>query len=68
VVGGVDREPFAHGPAVLVAAAAGSIASRSPMDRPSSLLPSLNGRLVRWNVLPWSAERRIEALPAHSLV
>ncbi len=62
------HNPFLRVPRYSVLWSAGSITSFSPMDRPSSLLPSLNGRLVRSKVLPWSVERRIEPLPAHSLV
>ena len=37
----------------------GSTAMRSPLPRPASLPPNLMGTLVRWNVRPWSEERRM---------
>src|SRR5450759_4561789 len=48
--------------------ALGSTAIRSPLPRPFSLPPNLNGTLVRWKVLPRSAERRIAPSGVRGLV
>src|SRR5271157_3842070 len=46
----------------------GSTVMRSPLPRPSSLPPNLNGTLVRAKVLPRSLERRMAPLGALALV
>src|SRR5690242_392655 len=53
-----DREPKNR-----ISPAFGSTASRSPLNRPSSLPPILNGTSMLRHVRPRSAELNIAALP-----